>query len=608
MKKTDNLSFSDIFYGVALAIVVGVMPLIVRMVMRPIPPDLAALGIIGTYHDPLTYWKSLIFGWIAATVAFYAVASFVTSGKKFDFKPFLKSTPVILSMVYLFFVLISAIFSSYTFTAWRGTYFRYEGAFMWLFYFVVFAAACAYVKDIKFVKPVLWALIFSSIIMGLIGVSQLLGHSFFATSLGSWLILGGIDGDIALAFDIANGTLFNPNTFGKYTAMVAPVLLFAAIGYEGKWCKIIKTAMLIGGGLMLVGVFASSSLGGLVGIMAAAGVTVVTYVCGLFFRQSKSGMLRLGAMFGGLTIAVVLALLFVPPLNDRVTTLLTRLQTAALAETTTAERFIFEENRVMVHQDGNTLFMLTATDEESWLTITDGTGQEVLPTSHTPSTDEEVGRYEFDVPGFRPVTVEYSEEIFRLSTIGQARPFLLMIEDERIYGLTPIGERIDSPPAAWGFDGRENWGSGRGFIWSRTFPLMLSRTIVGSGPDTFVNVFPQYDFAALQLVFNNPYMVVDKAHNLFLQTWIGTGGISAIALFGLFLHYLITTFLSIVKESGESKFSYMLRFGLLAGISAFVMSSMATDSTIGSTGVFFVLLGMGYGLNRILKTQSSSSR
>jgi len=610
MKKSE-LSFAEIFYGVALAIIVGIMPFIVRMALRPMPPDLAFLGLTGGYHDPFTHWKGIILGWTAVIIAFYAVASIATSGKMFDYKSMLKSTPVILSLTYLFFVLISAIFSSYTFTAWRGTFHRNEGAFMWLFYFIVFGAAAAYVKEIKFAKPILWALTVSSVVMGAIGVSQLLGHSFFATSFGEWLVAGGFDGTVRLNFDIANGTQFNPNTFGKYSAMVAPVLLFAAIAYDGYGRKIIKTAMFIGGGLMLVGVFASASLGGLVGVITATGVTVVTYVCGLFFRK-KGGMLRVGIAFGGLVTAVVLALLFVPPLNSRVTTLFARLQTAARAETTTAERFIFEENRMMVYQDGNTLFTLTVTEADDWVTVTDSTGQEVAPSSHSAMTETEFGRYEFSVPGFRNVTVEYSPGAFTLETARQASPFMLILENGRIYGITrDLGEaRIDfaDPPAAWGFEGRETWGSGRGFIWSRTFPLMLSRTIIGSGPDTFVNVFPQDDLPALQLVFNNPYMIVDKAHNLFLQTWITTGGISAVVLFGLFLHYLITTFLGLIKEANESKFSYMLRFGLLAGISAFVMSSMATDSTIGSTGVFFVLLGMGYGLNRIIKTQSSGSR
>jgi len=183
--------------------------------------------------------------------------------------------------------------------------------------------------------------------------------------------------------------------------------------------------------------------------------------------------------------------------------------------------------------------------------------------------------------------------------------YVFTLEEGRIYGLWVNNMHLidlREPVPAWGFYGRETWGSSRGYIWSRSFPLMPRRAIIGSGPDTFVNVFPVYDLVGTQRFFGNPYQIVDKAHNIFIQTWISTGGISALALFGLFGHYLFTTFISLVKSKKEPLFSYGLRLGLLAGVSAFVMSSMATDSTIGSTGVFFVLLGMGYGLNAFVKS------
>ena len=62
-----------------------------------------------------------------------------------------------------------------------------------------------------------------------------------------------------------------------------------------------------------------------------------------------------------------------------------------------------------------------------------------------------------------------------------------------------------------------------------------------------------------------------------------------------------------MKTKDEPMFSYKMRLGLLAGVSAFCISSMSTDSTIGSTGVFFVLLGLGYGMNAILKTRTAAN-
>ncbi|MCL2287288.1 MAG: O-antigen ligase family protein [Firmicutes bacterium] len=617
-RKNSNLpnqiNFKDKLYGAMLAIVVGIMPLIVQVVARPVPPDIRWLKQVDIIADSFVFWKSVFITVPAIVIAFYFITDFFTSKNKIDLKPYFKRPQVILSLGYLLFVLISAVASRYPYTAWFGTFHREEGALMWIVYFVVFAAAMFYVREPKYTKPILYGLTFSSIIMGLIGVSQLIDRDFFDTAFAEWLITLGVTvEEFGTVFTMAHGTLFNPNTFGKYTAMVAPVLLLSGLVYDGK--RYIKTLMLLGGALMLVGVFASSSLGGLVGIVSATGVLVVTYVCNFVYRKVKSedeleraNVGRIGLMFGGVAVAVVLSLIFVPPLNSRVTTLFTRLQEAAAAETSTQERFVFDGDSVFVYRGEDKLFSMTVHTldpaADNWMTVRDGSGQEVLPIVYTPLTATEAGVFTFNVPGFREVFVQRFTDGFSVRHGGQFAPFILTLYDGRIFGFMHNFEtKVDfaRPVPAWGFEGRETWGSSRGYLWSRSFPLMPRRAIIGSGPDTFINVFPQHDLVGLQLAFNNPYQIVDKAHNLFIQTWVSTGGASAILLFALFAHYLFTAFVGVVKSKGVTLFNYGLRLGLLAGISGFVMSSMATDSTIGSTGVFFVLLGMGYGVNEYVK-------
>jgi O-antigen ligase len=153
------------------------------------------------------------------------------------------------------------------------------------------------------------------------------------------------------------------------------------------------------------------------------------------------------------------------------------------------------------------------------------------------------------------------------------------------------------PVEAFGFKGRERWGTMRGYIWSRSFPLMLKYPVIGSGPDTFFSVFPNHDLYGKLRFFDNPNTIVDKAHNLYIQTWITTGGVSALALIFLFGNYIVRAFISLIKSKGEGRFNYGIRLGLLAAVTAFCVSSMATDSTVGSTGVFYVLLGLGYASN-----------
>jgi hypothetical protein len=634
LQTANDFSFKDKLNGIMLAVVVGIMPLIVRVAVRATSPDLRFLSFGEEYADVFVFWKSVFIIAPAIVILLYNAFDWLTGGKMPNFKLYLKNVPVILSIVYLVFVLVSAIASSYSHTAWLGTKARDEGAVMWLVYFVVFTAAMFYVRRPKYAKPILWGLTFSSVIMGLIGVSQLVGRDFFSTAFAQNLITLGVDRVAAIdaRFDIANGTLFNPNTFGKYTAMVAPVLLICGVVYDGK--RAAKILMLFGGALMLVGVFASSSLGGLVGISAAVAVFVVTFLCNFVYgkiknvnvnenvnnanlqkgknsasEQDKLRVGRVAIMFGGLVAVVILALLFIPPLNNRVTTLFTRLGEAAAAETTTAERFVFDGEGVYVYRGGGRVFSMTVYTMDrfdNWMAVRDGAGQEILPAAQTPMTHEAPASYTFNIPGFTNIIVNRYSDAFTISPEGQINPFFLTFYEGKVYGLMlDFVTRVDlsQPVPAWGFEGRETWGSSRGYIWSRSFPLMPRRVIIGSGPDTFINVFPHYDMVGLQLAFDNPYQIVDKAHNLFIQTWVSTGGISAIALFALFAHYLFTTFVGLVKSKGETPLTYGLRLGLLAGISGFVMSSMATDSTIGSTGVFFVLLGMGYGLNMFLEKQ-----
>jgi len=615
-QKRKNDTFANILYGAMLALVVGIMPLVVRVVARNVTPDLRHLTAGHMQDMPYIYFDLFVSGklWVLAVTAivivFYCVGNWATSGKMPQLKLYLKRIPIVLSLVYLAFVFISALRPGFLHTSWFGTMDRQEGAIMWLLYFVVFAAAMFYVRDIKHTKPILWGLAFSSIIMGLVGFSQLIDRNLLATNFAMRMITLGVGVDsLTHSFEIAHGTLYNPNTYGKYTAMVAPILLLGGIVYEGKIYT--KIAMLAGGALMLIGIFASGSLGGLIGIISATGVLVVTYVCYFFkSREGKQGAKAAG-IFVGAAMIIAAALMFVAPLNYRFTTLLARLQEAAAAETDTHERFDFEGDSVFAYRGQSKLLSVTVhsvDNNEISFTVRDGANIEIAPDSVTAAQERTI--YVFYVPELGPLNIQRVQNHFLLDTARQLNPFLLHFDNGTIYGVGHRGlNTIDfsEPIPAWGFAGRETWGSGRGYIWSRSLPLMPSRTIIGSGPDTFVNVFPYYDMTGLHLTFNSPYHIVDKAHNLFIQTWITTGGISAIALFGLFFFYLATTFWGLVTSKDEPRYSFGLRLGLLAGISVFVMAGFGSLSTIGSTGVFFVLLGMGYGLNWILKNQGQAT-
>ena len=92
--------------------------------------------------------------------------------------------------------------------------------------------------------------------------------------------------------------------------------------------------------------------------------------------------------------------------------------------------------------------------------------------------------------------------------------------DNSIHLVNPTNKKdIDVVfPETFGFKGKEKLGSMRAYIWSRSIPMLKDNLILGSGPDTFVYRFPQNDLIGLYYAYGTPNTIVDKPHNLYLQT------------------------------------------------------------------------------------------
>jgi hypothetical protein len=482
-------NIADKCIGLMLAVVVGIMPLIVRVAIRPFSPELKLLFGGDYYVDTFSYWKSWFVIVPAVIIIFSNVGSLMVQRRIPNLKYFFTNTPIVISLVFLVLMIVSTLHSPYTYTSWLGANHRSEGALMWFSYFTVFFATMNFVKGADDAKLILYSLFFSSTIIGVIGVGQTIGWNFFNSEIAKLLITTGTPATgISSAFRYANSTMLHHNTFGKYSAMLTLVLLFTGLAFYKK--RTVMLLFMLVGGLMLICVFGSRAFGGLVGLIGACVIPAFTYVCSLLYKKQKAMEAR-HIFIKRLTFVLI---------------------------------FIIVIFLVLV------LFVIIG-----------------LPTGNN-NDHSQLTESSADVP-------------------------------------------------VWGFSGREDWGTQRGYIWARSFPLFPAHIFIGSGPDTFASMFPQHDRMGKKRFFNNPNIVMDLTQNLFIRTWITTGGLSALALFALFVHYLMSTFWSLVKAENEPAFSYRLRLGLFAGIIAFCISSMATDSTVGSTGVFFVLLGMGYGLN-----------
>ncbi len=152
---------------------------------------------------------------------------------------------------------------------------------------------------------------------------------------------------------------------------------------------------------------------------------------------------------------------------------------------------------------------------------------------------------------------------------------------------------------SWGFKGYEGFGSGRGYIWSRSLPMLRKTLLLGHGPDTFLAHYPNNDYLGkLRHVTKGIQLIVDKPHNLYIQIAISTGVISllaVLALFGVYCHESLRLYLQSPVDSGCE----VAGVAIFLAICAYLVTAFFNDSIITVAPVFWSLLGLGIATNRL---------
>jgi len=156
----------------------------------------------------------------------------------------------------------------------------------------------------------------------------------------------------------------------------------------------------------------------------------------------------------------------------------------------------------------------------------------------------------------------------------------------------------------WGFEGYERLGSSRGYIWSRSLPLLRETLLLGHGPDTYAFYFPQEDVVGKLKFLSSPRTMVDKPHNLYLQTAINTGVVSLLALIVLWGAYLLQG-LKLYWKADFTGWQTKIGVAVMAAVAAYLATGFFNDSVISVAPVFWILLGIGISMNLRIKSSRS---
>ena len=596
-KQSSNTSNENIsIYNILpLIFVLSVIPLVVRLKVVFLDPSVVHVWINEVNYDFFSYYKASLMVMIALILALISIFKKLTENYKFK-----KSVYYIPIFIYSTSVILSSILSQNKGVSFFGFPDRHEGMFILLSYMVVLVTAINFANSEKYIKILFMSLAFSSALLGILGISQYFGFDFFQSTLGKSLIVPSQYQEVmknAISFNFGTysiySTLFNTNNVGSYMAMLFPISVVFFYYSKTHKQRILSGLLCI---LMFFNLIGCNSRAGWVGAIIALLITIyfIRKVIVEKWKTSLAMLCILCLVFTGMNFisdSRLFQRIGVLEKNDNVP------QNSSITD---------EDNFINIHMTSK---IITIISEKTQFKIYFDNEELILKDKNDNLLDDGIEKQSNDSiilgvndPDYQQYYLHINKEMnaFRLYKHDEIY-FDFAVSIDGFKFIDTLGNQLDTIPQVetWGFRGKEFIGSSRGYIWSRSIPLLKNTLFLGYGPDTFALHFPQHDYIGKYKFLYNPKTIVDKPHNLYLQIAINTGILSLLAILAIFCMYTHSSLKLFYKKSLDSFIDY-------AGIACFVafigyaIAALFNDSIVGVSPVFWCILGIGISINQYL--------
>lgn len=566
--------------------------------------------------DFFSYYK-MIFILISAVLMLLIILYRVTT-QTFRIK---MSVVYIFMLVYMAFVGLSHFFSDYKEFALLGYNDRFEGTLVLLAYMVFLYFTFNLISNERNLKWIVYGLGASSVILGMLGLSQYLDHDFFRTTIGKKLITPSDFWDQldSLQFTFQNReiyqTVYNINYVSFYITLFIP--LFALMFIRGKSVKekVIWAFLFF---LAMFNLIGSKSSGGLLGLAVAFVLALVIFNKRLLeWKKPLLVLIGVTVLVGGFTYQVWTSELqgaIGGVLGDRST------QTEEVNPEETAPEEVApgsvkphidyietHEDSIVMSLNGEPLIFSVIFNEEGeadYFRLYDK-DENPIPVN---LLDDQGSYYIMDERFQDYATLAYGmvDDFYHIFVMTPDMNWTFALINGEVFYINQLGKPMYLEKAeSIGFENNLSFGSGRGYIWSRTLPMLKDTLVIGHGADTYCIYFPHYDYAGkYNAGWDNVNMVVDKPHNMYMGMIVGTGGISMLALLAIYGYYLVQSMKLYFRLRYES-FSHFAGAGIFIGIAAFLVAGLVNDSSVSVMPMFYCLLGTGLGVNHYIMAEKT---
>lgn len=585
--RTRNES---IFVLLPLIAVVTILPLIVKM--HTYHTGLSIFdwySAADDYFDMFLYYKQWFF------VAFSAIALSVVCFKAFMDKKSLKFAPVFIPLgIYAALALLSTLFSKYSNFGVTGIFEQFENIFCLLGYAIVVYYSFLMIRQENEIQLMIDSLAIGALILGTVGSFQAFGLDFFNSSFGRNLIVDQYTDPASLSIVFGEGrtyaTLYNPNYVGVYTAFIIPMFSVLLINAKKLYQYILYSLVLI---VSAISLFGSQSKAGFVSILVAALFVLVLL---------REKLLKRWMIVLPLVLIIAGSFFYINKINNNA--YLNSIKNSFRvnkAEDPALTSIEAKEDGVYVTYKGNEFIASLNTAEGIFLPL-------AVDSTFTPiaSTLGEDGfTYTFTderFAGIQLFPIQFQDILgIGIRINGYDWYFSNLTGTGTYQYINRYGRisSIEAPETASFLKGYEAFASKRGYIWSRTLPLLKKHFFLGSGADTFAIAFPQHDYVGF---YNHGYPteLITKPHCLYLQMAVQTGTLSLIAFLAFYLMYFFSSLRIYIKSQKDSPIAH-IGIAIFIGTISYMVSAISNDSSISVAPVFWVMIGVGITVNSMVK-------
>lgn len=484
---------------------------------------------------------------------------------------------------YLLLALLSTVLADNSYIAWHGGAERFESIFVLagyvlLFYYtyIVIRGEQTHAWDAR--RFLVRAVGVLSFLLGIVGVFQMFGFDIYQNAFIAKIC--GLQNADYVASDRIYISLYHSDYVGVMMTMLLPMNVAGLLIERKRRGKLFFMGDIL---LLVLCLFASQSRFAVICLL----------VCGFIFYPLWLSQVQQKKKFvlGTLLCLVTVIGLF---------TVVNRIQGYSLmqrflhTESTTRTDTIFLETGdegIVFHLKGTSDYQarFAGKGENLELLLQDSAGQSVMP-----------GQGELSEVTVQKQYVTYEgKTVYGFTFFHRKQSCFLtnQLGDHKYYYLNILGKfdqcvlAEDAFPSSW-----YGVASYRGYVWSKTIPLLKQTMIHGAGPDNFEGYFPNNDYTS-RYYSRLKKVVYNKPHSWYLQMAAETGVLSAVLVI-VFLAGMVIRGMRVLwknRTEGSLTEQSMLMAGMFACIS-YCLMGLLNDSMLVVAPVFWVILGFTYAL------------